>query len=466
MMIRDDIAKSAVRVASGEKSEFITVKINCYSPPLVITQCYGATPRQGYGFSEISEEVYEVFSVIRKYQEQGAMSLVSGDINAWLGAEIPGNHFSVNKEGLLWLEMVANREMEFMNKRLQDPVTYVDKRTGRGRALDVIITDFPDNIKEFVIDNDEGRFTPYTPYLKKDGSERRVYSDHRPIFCTMDVKLKEKRSRLGNNKKVVWRKKAKFGKEKFDILTDAMAGELMDAVKDKVSVNAVAGKFLKAIDDAKTKSYGKVTLTKAKEKRIEDKEIWQKRIDEINKLYKEVEKQEPMKQMWFMRKNIKKGERDSQIVSVMREDNGLMMEDKDSIFEYLLEYNSANMAKEEVSEEIEDLVEEKRKWSRLILQHRHEIPRTISWEDFMATVRKVFRQNKGVFQDFINSGSEYKVAVYMLLNRIYIEEIIPEEMRKTVLTKIFKRKGAHRESRTTDSFMVNLGWGNCWKKWW
>ena len=53
----------------------------------------------------------------------------------------------------------------------------------------------------------------------------------------------------------------------------------------------------------------------------------------------------------------------------------------------------------------------------------------------MATVRKVFRQNKGVFQDFINSGSEYKVAVFFLLNRIYIEEIIPEEMRKTTLTK-------------------------------
>merc|ERR1712062_301615 len=58
IMLREDIARSAVRVACGERSEFISVKINCYSPPLVITQCYGATPRQGYGFSEISEEIY------------------------------------------------------------------------------------------------------------------------------------------------------------------------------------------------------------------------------------------------------------------------------------------------------------------------------------------------------------------------------------------------------------------------
>ena len=134
ILIREEIAESAVRVAQGKDAEFISVKLNQYQPPIVITQYYGSTPRAGVGFPELSEEIFELFSVIRKYQRQGVLSLVTGDINAWTGRDmIRNNHFSVNKEGILWKELVRESDMVFVNDRLSNPITFVDKRTGRGR---------------------------------------------------------------------------------------------------------------------------------------------------------------------------------------------------------------------------------------------------------------------------------------------------------------------------------------------
>ena len=460
ILIREEIAESAVRVAQGKDAEFISVKLNQYQPPIVITQYYGSTPRAGVGFPELSEEIFELFSVIRKYQRQGVLSLVTGDINAWTGRDmIRNNHFSVNKEGILWKELVRESDMVFVNDRLSNPITFVDKRTGRGRTLDVVVTDKPEKIEEIRVDTDEGEMTPYTPYLNRDGSERRVYSDHRPVFFTCEAKVKEakKKSAQIAKPKVVWRMKAPFGHIKYDILTDRRAEELMVMTRDMVSVNALLGRFLKVIEESKRLSYGRMTVSKTREISTEARDVWEKRVKEVEKLYKEVENQEVMKQMWTLRDNVLRSGKCPQMVSVMREDTGEMVEDKDDIMEYLLQYNVSNMSKEEVSDEIEDLNENKRTWIKLILEHRDDIPRVISWDDYMRTVRKIFHQNKGVFQDFIKSGAKFKVAVFSLLNRIYAEEIIPEEMKKTTLTQIPKKKGD--PSRVKNSrFIHGKGW--------
>ena len=46
-----------------------------------------------------------------------------------------------------------------------------------------------------------------------------------------------------------------------------------------------------------------------------------------------------------------------------------------------------------------------------------------------------------MFRDFHYSGSIFKVAVFALINRIYIEETLPECMKMTSLTRIYKKKG-------------------------
>ena len=51
-------------------------------------------------------------------------------------------------------------------------------------------------------------------------------------------------------------------------------------------------------------------------------------------------------------------------------------------------------------------------------------------------------KHKGVYCDFVKSGPKWKVAMYCLVNKIYIEEVIPDSMKTTKLTKLYKRKGA------------------------
>ena len=71
---------------------------------------------------------------------------------------------------------------------------------------------------------------------------------------------------------------------------------------------------------------------------------------------------------------------------------------------------------------------------------KHSAPQAIPWKTYCKTVRIISSQNN-VFRDFIKSRSLFKLCVFTLIDMLYIDEIVPESMRKTVLTQIYKRKG-------------------------
>ena len=47
----------------------------------------------------------------------------------------------------------------------------------------------------------------------------------------------------------------------------------------------------------------------------------------------------------------------------------------------------------------------------------------ISWEIYLKVLKKVMLQRKAVFRDLIKSGTGYKLAVWLLLNRMYKTEV-------------------------------------------
>ena len=77
----------------------------------------------------------------------------------------------------------------------------------------------------------------------------------------------------------------------------------------------------------------------------------------------------------------------------------------------------------------------------MIIEHRDRIPKEIAWEDFMRTLDKIRVQGKAVFSDFMRAGEEFKIATFLFLQRVYKEEVLPESMRVTYLTSIWKRRG-------------------------
>ena len=308
------------------------------------------------------------------------------------------------------------------------------------------------------VEEDMSQDTPYTPYIKKDGTVKKVYSDHRPISFAWDTKLKgPKGEKSQMNKEVRWRYNAPKGKIKYSINTSKAAPKLIEAILSEASIDEVVNEFMKAVDSAKMKSYGKVTMTKKKIEETDARRMWQKAREDIEKNFEEMKKDPATKQVWKMREKVNSNRRDTQKTAVMREDTGQMLEDEESITDYLLNYNVENMAKEKVSDEVYKLGEEKKMWVKLIIEKRDRIPKEITWVDFMRTLEKVRAQGKPVFKDLMLSGEDFKVALFLLCNRIYKEEIIPEMMRVTTLSKIWKRKGDPARICNT-RFIHTKGW--------
>ena len=136
-------------------------------------------------------------------------------------------------------------------------------------------------------------------------------------------------------------------------------------------------------------------------------------------------------------------------------DTGEVYNDIDSIYEFIISYNVENMSKMEVLEEIKEIQQIKDAIVDL-LRFSGEFPQTIPWEVYMDVVRKVMVKHKGVYCDFVKFGPKWKVAIYCLVNKIYIEEVIPDSMKTTKLTKLYKRKGALESTTLKRSWSSRL----------
>ena len=136
LLIKNEYAESAIKVKTGLKAEMLSVKLNAFSPAIVITAYYGSQPRTGHGLEERIEEIFEVFSSVKSAQENGSETFILGDANAWVGTElIQGNNVSVNREGLLFVELMKKHGMEFANDLLSKPATYRDKKIGTRKSV-------------------------------------------------------------------------------------------------------------------------------------------------------------------------------------------------------------------------------------------------------------------------------------------------------------------------------------------
>ena len=155
------------------------------------------------------------------------------------------------------------------------------------------------------IEEDESADTPFTPYVRKDGSIRKTFSDHRPIMFSWEVKMKgTKPPKSESNKEVIWRMNAPYGKVKFSIFTSEAASGLISSILNEEDVNKVADYFMDSIEDAKKKSYGKVTLTKKKIEEFEADKVWQKTRADIERNFEEMQKDPATLQVWKMRDKI------------------------------------------------------------------------------------------------------------------------------------------------------------------
>ena len=446
VLIREEVSKFVVKLEVGKKeNEFMTLKITNCNPHLVLIVYYG-TQSGTFGVDQVKLHISELLQVAKKYRDQGCATYMLGDFNLHIGNSIiKKNHPDDNPNGRIFVTQIEQMGLSIMNSLSPNPITFVD-RSGKDHkeiVLDLVLTNQPATISNFVTDDESHAFTPYSVQMRKKVSSR-TYADHRSIMFEVETMWQ---NRVNVKKEPIWNYKKQVGDLKFDLFTSNACSFLMNKIQNEKDINLVQKAFHNVITKGLFQSYGKRTITASKVTRINDDLVWRNRISDINKLHAQFQADKESNQVYKIRKSILKGQTDKQNVAVEVEESGRVLEDLEDILDYILDYNTKNMEKVPPSEQVKEIKERKAAVISLMLDDVSEFPDEIPWEIFIKVLSKVMTQKKACFRHIIKSGRDFKYALYHFVNRMYKEEVFPEESSETRLTKIWKRKGSQARLR-------------------
>ena len=452
LLIREDKAKYAVRCDVGkEDNEFLVIKLTNCRPHLVLVVYYGCQAKMGVDLIKL--HISQLLEVVAKYTAQGCHVNVVGDFNVHIGNEIiKKNHPESTPTGRLFSDQLQILGLSIMNTMSDNPITFID-RSGKDHkrvVLDLVISNMPESFVNFKTDDEKYEFTPYSVHKRK-GVTSRTYADHMSIIYEVETQWQDK---VIFKREPVWNYKKQLGNVKFDLFTSNACNFLMNKVESEPDIDLVHKAFCKVITKGKFQSYGKRTLTASKLRRVNDELVWRQRLSDLDKLQKQFQDDKETNQIYKTRKSILAGQKDRQNVAIEVEETGEVLEDLDEVLDHVLQYNVTNMQKIEPSKQVEEVMRRKAAVIDLMLSDDKvkDFPSEIPWSVYMKVVKKVLRQKKACFRDFIKSGRNYKYAVFKFLNRMYSREEFPVVCALTYLTKIWKKKGS-RSSLKNNRFI-------------
>ena len=451
LLIKDEDARYATKLCEGrDENEYLCVKLTNTQPEVVFIAYYGnQTNSFTGGAAQVRTHLHELFTVAKEHADKGAQVNLLGDFNVHVGADmLPKNSIIMDKNGRVFLDWVKEAGLTFMNNLSDNPITFVNRSAKENTepkrcVLDFVLTNKPETISEFKTDSEnenKREFTPYSVRTKK-GVTSRVFADHMAVMYSTEVGWKD---RVMHEKVVVWNYRAPGGDLKFDIATSNKFNFLHNKIVRESDINIVIKAFQQALTKSKFQSYGKRSYTDQKVKVINDELLWAQRLKDIDRLQKQFESEKEPVQIYKTRAAIIRGQTDNQTVAVEDEVTGELIEDLDDIIDNAIAYNVRNMEKvPPADDEVKQLMEKKAEIIDQMLDDHNvaEFPSELPWSIFMKVLKKVTKQKKAVFRDFIKSGREFKYALYLLMNRMYVNEEIPAQSMLTFLTKLWKKKG-------------------------
>ena len=445
LLVRESIAADAVEVFSGEEeNEILGVMLGKANPPCIVMTVYG-TQANTFGNETVSKHVKEMFGAIDPFIRDGAQCLILGDANLALGREnIENNDMFLSVPGKLFNERINDYNLQVMNNLSQDPTTHTDARSGLKRALDVVVASHPEKVNKFVIDH-EWEFTPFSVRCK-GGEFYKINSDHKAII--FDYELGESCELMREVKKPKAWQYCEEGDIAYSYLTDCGFDHLRSVAESSEDVESMTKKLDSFITKCKFKSYKMKTYSKNQFDDFAAEEIWKHRIQQIEKMEKDVENESEANKVFKTKVRIEGMNTAESLAALKDADTGQLLTEVDDIFDYIINFNVRNMDKIEGSDEVKMIQEMKAEMVMNALNERDDCPQEIPWEIFMEVTKKVIKQHKAVMRDFVKGGAMFKVAVFMMLNRVYKEEVIPESMFQTTLTKIYKRRGNKGELKS------------------
>ena len=438
IFLEKTLAEHAVVVGkSSGDHEWIAVKVNLFDPPLVMIALYGCQTSKNT-VSGMKMMWDELWAFINTYKENHTI-LLCGDFNAAVGKKfnLVNNCDSANQNGRLMASGVREHNLHVLNGLYSgDQRTHVDRSSDSSRCLDYIVTNMPKTCTRMYIDNDY-EVTPYKVVKVKKGDNigDRKYTDHKAIVATFKLKAKSGKACKRPAPITV---KSEAGHVRYYEYTDALADIATELLNNGENILRVFKTIVRKLSECEALSYKRFAQNKLKRKMWSDREMFMKLTCDLEKQARLVENMKTSDKVFKMRGAKLLAERNQELFS-MYDNQGNLVEDKESILDVLTKYNEDLLGRVPHPERYQEIYTMKKDLVELL--DKTAIPEfnTITPRDYIRAIQKITNKGKAMFKQFLRMSPKMQAVFYFVFKRMYEEEIIPDSFIETTLIALYKK---------------------------
>ena len=442
IFLEKSIADHAVVIGKNPgPHEWLAVKVNLYSPPLVIIGMYGCQVSQ-HPAETIKSQWQSLWNFINLYKEDHTI-LLGGDLNSAVGNSLnmSFNCPSRNLNGKQLIKGVRSNNLHVLNSLyVGDQRTHVDRSSKSSRCLDYLITNNPALCTRLVVDNDK-LATPYQVIAASSQAQdvnkidNRKFTDHKSIVASFKLS-KAQGSKCEPPPPIIV--KNKEGHAKFFLFTDELVEPTIDLLNSGVPIITVYSRVIKQIKKGENKSYLRITKTKIKRKMWSDNEIFMSLVNHLEKEAKAVENLKVNDKIFKTRSKKMTSEMGEELFS-MFDERGKLIEDKKGILDVLTDYNEKLLNRVPHSDKFKDIFEAKKQIVENLAETKLEDYNTITPREYTRAIQKLMIKGKNMFKQFLAMSPRMIAVFYFIFKRLYEEEVIPEDMKETTLIALHKK---------------------------
>ena len=311
-------------------NEALAIQLSGTNPKVIVVANYGTQPNS-FGVSIPSNNLMEIQAKVTEWMEEGKTMIWAGDENIPIGVQhLPGNDIVINSLGKCLNDFITEKDLFIANSMSEDPTTHQDLKTGKRRALDLVITNRRDKVNNFNIDHNFN-WTPFSIKFKK-GRYEKCFSDHSAI--QFDFELGSEWNKLQPIKRPqAWMFNTKNGDVKFELLTDDGVPWLLDVVENTSDINDVMKKLDNFLKKCKFKSYNLRSFSRKKFEEFMLDDVWRHRIRELQRIQEDLEADKDPVKIHKSKNLLDRANAYEVISSMTNQETGEEISDIDSIFE-------------------------------------------------------------------------------------------------------------------------------------
>ena len=159
--------------------------------------------------------------------------------------------------------------------------------------------------------------------------------------------------------------------------------------------------------------------TPNQQKKLSDKDIFWFETHQLEEEEKNLEKMKLNNKIWHIHRNQILGERKSETSAMIDPDTGERVETREGVIDLLLKFNENLLSREEHQEEFKDIYLMKKEMIDLLKNMEIENYDTFTREEYDTILLKLKKKGKRMFDDFNESGDEFKNLIYHIVKIVY-----------------------------------------------